>query len=135
MVVNFDHHEKLDICSLPLEGTKLIRSMRISDARGYFAETYVGPDFATAGIDHEFIQDNESRHMLLVSSAGCTSRCRRSLKPSLFGCCGDKSSTLSSILSQTLSLSETLQASCAVPAPPGLHRTSFARRKPRYNLA
>ena len=52
---------KLDICSLPLDGIKLIRSMHISDARGYFAETYVRPDFTTAGIDHEFIQDNESR--------------------------------------------------------------------------
>ena len=52
---------KLDICSLPLDGIKLIRSTRISDARGYFAETYVRPDFVAAGIDHEFIQDNQSR--------------------------------------------------------------------------
>jgi dTDP-4-dehydrorhamnose 3,5-epimerase len=52
---------KLDICSLPLDGIKLIRPMRISDARGYFAEIYVRPYFAAAGIDHEFIQDNESR--------------------------------------------------------------------------
>ena len=52
---------KLDICPLPLDGIKLIRSMRSSDARGYFAETYVRQDFAAAGIDHEFIQDNQSR--------------------------------------------------------------------------
>ena len=52
---------KLDICSLPLDGVKLIRSMRISDHRGYFAETYVHSNFVSAGINHEFIQDNESR--------------------------------------------------------------------------
>ena len=52
---------KLDIRSFPLEGIKLIRSRRVSDARGYFAETYVRPDFAAAGIDHEFIQDNQSK--------------------------------------------------------------------------
>ena len=32
----------------------------MSDARGYFAETYVRRDFLAAGIEHEFIQDNES---------------------------------------------------------------------------
>jgi dTDP-4-dehydrorhamnose 3,5-epimerase len=52
---------KLNISSYSIRGIKLVRSMRISDARGYFAETYVRPDFAAAGIEHEFIQDNESR--------------------------------------------------------------------------
>jgi dTDP-4-dehydrorhamnose 3,5-epimerase len=52
---------KLDVFSLPLHGIKLVRSVRMSDARGYFAETYVRPDFLAAGIEHEFIQDNESR--------------------------------------------------------------------------
>jgi dTDP-4-dehydrorhamnose 3,5-epimerase len=52
---------KLDISSFPIDGIKLIQSMCISDARGDFAETYVRPDFITAGIDHEFIQDNQSR--------------------------------------------------------------------------
>jgi dTDP-4-dehydrorhamnose 3,5-epimerase len=33
----------------------------MSDTRGYFAETYVRRDFVAAGIEHEFIQDNESR--------------------------------------------------------------------------
>src|SRR5260370_5229238 len=51
----------LEIHSLRIEGVKLIRSKRISDARGYFAATYVRSDFAAAGIDHEFVQDNESR--------------------------------------------------------------------------
>src|SRR5262245_15543215 len=52
---------KLDVFSLPLQGIKLVRSARMSDARGYFAETYVRRDFLAAGIEHEFIQDNESR--------------------------------------------------------------------------
>src|SRR5260370_20056796 len=51
----------LEIHSLRIDGVKLIRSKRISDARGYFAATYVRSDFAAAGIDHEFVQDNESR--------------------------------------------------------------------------
>ena len=52
---------KLDIHALPLDGIKLIRSIRISDTRGYFAATYVRSDFVAAGIDNEFIQDNQSR--------------------------------------------------------------------------
>jgi dTDP-4-dehydrorhamnose 3,5-epimerase len=34
--------------------------MRISDRRGYVAETYVRRDFAAAGIGQEFVQDNHS---------------------------------------------------------------------------
>jgi dTDP-4-dehydrorhamnose 3,5-epimerase len=52
---------KINVFSLSLHGVKLIRSARMSDARGYFAETYVRRDFVAAGIEHEFIQDNESR--------------------------------------------------------------------------
>jgi dTDP-4-dehydrorhamnose 3,5-epimerase len=51
---------KLDVRSLPLDGLKLIRSTRVSDARGYFAETYLRSDFAAVGIDNDFIQDNQS---------------------------------------------------------------------------
>jgi dTDP-4-dehydrorhamnose 3,5-epimerase len=61
---------KLDICSLPLDGIKLIRSTCVSDARGYFAETYVRPDFAAAGIDHEFIQDNQSSSIVAGTIRG-----------------------------------------------------------------
>src|SRR5262245_53021004 len=52
---------KLHVCELQLEGIKVIRSTRASDDRGYFAETYVRPEFAAAGVDCEFIQDNQSR--------------------------------------------------------------------------
>jgi dTDP-4-dehydrorhamnose 3,5-epimerase len=52
---------KLEVSSLPLHGVKLVRSVRMSDARGYFAEIYVRRDFLAAGIEHDFVQDNESR--------------------------------------------------------------------------
>ena len=51
---------KLDVQSLSLPGVKLVRLPRFSDPRGYFAETFVHRDFAAAGIDNQFIQDNES---------------------------------------------------------------------------
>src|SRR5262245_46870070 len=57
---------KLDVQSLSLPGVKLVRGPRFSDPRGYFAETFVHHDFAAAGIDNQFIQDNES----LSSAAG-----------------------------------------------------------------
>jgi dTDP-4-dehydrorhamnose 3,5-epimerase-like enzyme len=41
---------KLQVYPLPLSGVMLIRSARISDARGFFAETYVKKDFAESGI-------------------------------------------------------------------------------------
>lgn len=51
---------KLDVLSLSLPDVKLIRTKRVADARGYFAETYVHRDFALAGITDEFVQDNQS---------------------------------------------------------------------------
>ena len=51
----------LEIQPFPIDGIKLIRPRRIADARGYFAATYVRSEFVAAGIDHEFVQDNESR--------------------------------------------------------------------------
>src|SRR5262245_42859602 len=51
---------KIEISSLAPEGLKLLHSMRISDIRGYFAETYVRRDFVASGMVHEFTQDNES---------------------------------------------------------------------------
>src|SRR5260370_11412476 len=51
----------IEIHSLAIEGVKPSRARRISDARGYFAATFVRCDFAAAGIAHEFVQDNEAR--------------------------------------------------------------------------
>ena len=51
---------KLVVIPLSLSGVMLIRAKRYLDPRGYFAETYVRRDFATAGIGQEFVQDNQS---------------------------------------------------------------------------
>jgi dTDP-4-dehydrorhamnose 3,5-epimerase len=51
---------KLDLVPLSLSGVVLIRSARISDPRGTFAETYVKGDFARSGIRSDFVQDNQS---------------------------------------------------------------------------
>src|SRR5882724_9087511 len=54
----------LDIRSLAIPDVKLIRTMRVSDARGYFCETYQRTDFAAHGLDHDFLQDNQSSSTL-----------------------------------------------------------------------
>lgn len=51
---------ELDARPLALPGALLIRSKRFQDRRGRFAETYVRRDFASIGIDTEFVQDNQS---------------------------------------------------------------------------
>jgi len=51
---------KADVLPLSLPGVMLIRSTRISDSRGSFAETYVRGDFAKSGIPNDFVQDNQS---------------------------------------------------------------------------
>jgi dTDP-4-dehydrorhamnose 3,5-epimerase len=51
---------ELKFSSLTLPDVKLIRSRRISDPRGYFAETYSQRDFVVAGLANEFVQDNQS---------------------------------------------------------------------------
>ena len=43
-----------------LPGVVLIQPKVFGDNRGYFMETYKKEDFAEAGIDREFVQDNES---------------------------------------------------------------------------
>ena len=51
---------KLDLFPLSLSGVILIRSARVSDSRGIFAETYVKGEFAKSGISSDFVQDNQS---------------------------------------------------------------------------
>jgi dTDP-4-dehydrorhamnose 3,5-epimerase len=51
---------KLDLFPLSLSGVILIRSARVSDSRGIFAETYVRDEFAKSGISSDFVQDNQS---------------------------------------------------------------------------
>ncbi len=45
---------------LSLDGVKLLTPTRFGDARGYFAETWNRRRLAEAGIDADFVQDNES---------------------------------------------------------------------------
>lgn len=43
-----------------IKGLKIIEPAVFGDARGYFMETYNYNDFAEAGIDCKFVQDNQS---------------------------------------------------------------------------
>ena len=43
-----------------IEGLTVIEPEVHGDARGYFMETYNYQDFAAAGIDCKFVQDNQS---------------------------------------------------------------------------
>jgi dTDP-4-dehydrorhamnose 3,5-epimerase len=45
---------------LAIPAVVLIRPKKFGDARGYFMETWSAPDFAAAGIDTVFVQDNQS---------------------------------------------------------------------------
>lgn len=43
-----------------IKGLKVIESAVFGDSRGYFMETYNYNDFSAAGIDCQFVQDNQS---------------------------------------------------------------------------
>lgn len=51
---------KLTVETCEIEGVKVITPEVHPDARGYFMETYQKKDFFEAGIDVEFVQDNQS---------------------------------------------------------------------------
>jgi dTDP-4-dehydrorhamnose 3,5-epimerase len=51
---------RLDVHALSISDVKLIRTPRISDARGCFCETFQRADFAEQGLDYDFLQDNQS---------------------------------------------------------------------------
>ena len=44
-----------------IDGVVVIEPKRFGDERGYFTETYRETDFAEAGLDYHFVQDNQSR--------------------------------------------------------------------------
>jgi len=50
----------VQIIPLAIAAVCLIKPKRFADTRGYFCETYRRDLFAAAGIDAEFVQDNES---------------------------------------------------------------------------
>ncbi len=51
---------KITVENCPIEGLKVITPAVFGDERGYFMETYNYNDFKEAGIDMEFVQDNQS---------------------------------------------------------------------------
>jgi dTDP-4-dehydrorhamnose 3,5-epimerase len=50
----------LDVEQLAIPDVKIVRTRKFGDARGFFSETYNKKAFVEAGIDFEFVQDNQS---------------------------------------------------------------------------
>ena len=50
----------MDVVSLAIPEVRLISPAKHGDHRGFFSETYNKQDFAAAGIDVDFVQDNHS---------------------------------------------------------------------------
>ena len=51
---------KIKVTECPIKGLKVIEPTVFGDDRGYFMETYNFNDYKEAGIDMEFVQDNQS---------------------------------------------------------------------------
>ena len=51
---------KIEVTTCEIEGLRVVTPTVYGDARGYFMETYNARDFAEAGIDAAFVQDNQS---------------------------------------------------------------------------
>ncbi len=51
---------KINVETCEIEGLKVLTPTVFGDARGYFMETYNYNDFKAAGVDVEFVQDNQS---------------------------------------------------------------------------
>ena len=51
---------KITVETCEIEGLKVITPTVFGDERGYFMETYNYNDYKEAGIDMEFVQDNQS---------------------------------------------------------------------------
>lgn len=56
----------VEVRSLEIPDVKIIQSKKHGDSRGFFSETYNKRELAAAGIDLDFVQDNQS----LSSNAG-----------------------------------------------------------------
>ncbi len=52
---------KFNFIKTDIEGVMIIEPTAFGDDRGYFMETYQYNDFAAAGIDVKFVQDNQSK--------------------------------------------------------------------------
>ena len=51
---------KITVETCKIEGLKIITPAVFGDERGYFMETYNYNDYAAAGLDMKFVQDNQS---------------------------------------------------------------------------
>ncbi len=51
----------MKVTDTPIEGVKILEPDVFRDARGYFFESYNSRNWASAGVDPCFLQDNESR--------------------------------------------------------------------------
>ena len=51
---------KIKVSTCDIEGLYVIEPTVFGDKRGYFMETYNYNDYKAAGIDQEFVQDNQS---------------------------------------------------------------------------
>jgi len=56
---------KLKITTTKLQDVKIIEPAVFGDQRGFFTETYSYRDFKEAGINFDFIQDNQSLSRLI----------------------------------------------------------------------
>ena len=52
---------KFNFIKTDIAGVQIIEPTVFGDSRGYFLETYHKEEFAAAGIDKEFVQDNHSK--------------------------------------------------------------------------
>jgi dTDP-4-dehydrorhamnose 3,5-epimerase len=50
----------IEVQSLGIDGVKLIKPRKFGDHRGFFSETYSQRDLSEAGINIDFVQDNQS---------------------------------------------------------------------------
>jgi dTDP-4-dehydrorhamnose 3,5-epimerase len=53
--------EKIKVTETPIQGLYVIEPTVYGDDRGYFVETYNQQDMKDAGLDMEFVQDNQSK--------------------------------------------------------------------------
>ncbi len=58
--VRFFKNVAMNIIKTPIEGLLVIEPQVFRDARGYFVETYNEQRYREAGIDAQFVQDNQS---------------------------------------------------------------------------
>ena len=58
---------KFTFTQTEIPGVVVIEPQVFGDDRGYFMETYQKDQFAEAGIDKEFVQDNQSLSLIHIS--------------------------------------------------------------------